>query len=185
LTNEIIFMDLTIRIDPTTRHLTFETFQKTMNLYLYIPPNSAHPEGLLRGLIFGRMRAYWIQNTDKKNFVRMARLLCQRLMARGYSKLLLMPLFTEAAKRVSHESNNEPALGIVPKKEEKPIFFHLPFHPRGIHRTTIRKTFNATLKKLLPTRPLTVAVSRPKSLGDRVCHTKLPDVPGHNPNDYL
>jgi hypothetical protein len=59
LTDEIIFMDLTIQIDPLSNRLIFETFQKAMNLYLYIPPNSAHPEGLLRGLIFGRLRAYW------------------------------------------------------------------------------------------------------------------------------
>jgi hypothetical protein len=189
LTNEIIFMDLTIRIDPLTNRLTFETFQKAMNLYLYIPPNSAHPGGLLQGLIFGRMRAYWYQNTEKKNFVRMAKLLSQRLIARGYSKKLLTPLFIEAAKRLSRLDSTDKRTSVIATatdaSEEKPIFFHLPYHPRGVQRTTIRKTFDTTLKKLLPNRPLTVAVSRQRNLGDRVCRTKLPDVPGYNPSDFL
>jgi hypothetical protein len=190
LTNEIIFMDLTIRIDPFSNRLTYETFQKAMNLYLYIPPNSAHPQGLLRGIVFGRMRAYWNQNTEKKNFVRMAKLLAQRLIVRGYSKKLLIPLFIEATERLSrldderriHSASSETA---TEANDPKPIFFHLPYHPRGIARTTIRKTFDTTLKKLMPQRPLIVAVSRPKNLGDRVCRTRLPDVPGYNPSDLI
>jgi hypothetical protein len=189
LTDEIIFMDLKIKIDPFSNHLTYETYQKSMNLYLYIPPNSAHPQGLLRGLIFGRMRAYWHQNTDKKNFVRMAKLLAQRLIARGYSKQVLTPLFIEATERLNHLDNESKLQGATTtvsateEKDKKPIFFHLPFHPRGIKRATIRKTFDASLKKLLPSRSLIVAVSRQKNLGDRVCRTRLPDVPGNNPSD--
>ena len=191
LTNEIIFMDLKITINPFSNRLTYETYQKSMNLYLYIPPNSAHPQGLLRGLIFGRMRAYWHQNTEKKNFVRMAKLLAQRLIARGYSKQVLTPLFIEATERLDRVYNDRSErLGAInqvsanKEKESKPIFFHLPFHPRGITRATIRKTFDASLKKLLPHRSLIVAVSRPKNLGDRVCRTRLPDVPGNNPSDF-
>ncbi len=184
-------MDLKITIDPESDRLTCETHQKSMNLHLYIPPNSAHPTGLLRGLVFGRMRACWHQNTDKANFVRMAKLLSDRLIARGYSKKVLLPLFIEAAKRLDHlddESKQGRAIATTLAPEEeltKPIFFHLPYHPRGIQRTTIRKTFDASLKKLLPKRSLTVAVSRAKNLGDRVCRTRLPDVPGYNPSDFI
>jgi hypothetical protein len=164
LTDSIIFMDLTIRIDPTCNRLTFQTYQKDMNLYLYIPPNSAHPEGMLRGLVFGRLRSYWIQNTEKKNFVKMAKLLSERLVARGYSKQILTPLFIEATERLSRlqtaSTKRGEAMAGHPKKEKKPLFFHLPFHPRGIQRTTIQKTFDTTLQTLvLPNRPLTVTVS--------------------------
>ncbi len=183
LTDEIIFMDLRITIDPFTNGIVYETYQKDMNLYLYIPPNSAHPQGLIRGLVFGRMRAYWNQNTDKQNFVKMAKRLAHRLIARGYSMQQLAPLFFEATERLSIRADQ----GKVESAAEnlKPIFFHLPYHPRGITRTTIRKTFDSSLKKLLPDRRLIVAVSRPKSLGDRVCRTRLPDVPGNNPSDLI
>ena len=188
LTDEIIFMDLRIKIDPFSNQLVYETYQKSMNLYLYIPPNSAHQHGVLRSLIFGRIQAYWHQNTEEYNFVKMAALLAQRLIARGHSRQILTPLFVEATERFTHlDSKNqqgaitaEPAAAV---EDIKPIFFHLPYHPRGIQRTTIRKTFDATLKKVLPHRPLIVAVSRPKNLGDRVCRTRLPDVPGNNPSD--
>jgi hypothetical protein len=188
LTDEIIFMDLRIKIDPFSNCLVYETYQKSMNLYLYIPPTSAHPQGVLRSLVFGRLQAYWHQNTEKKNFVKMAALLAQRLMARGYSKQLLTPLFIEATERLSSLDDNKQQGAITAElaaaaKDKKPIFFHLPYHPRGIQRTTIRKIFDASLKKVLPHRPLIVAVSRPKNLGDRVCQTRLPDVPGNNPSD--
>ena len=41
--DSLIFLDLRILIGPD-RHLVFQTYQKPMNLYLYIPPGSAHPE---------------------------------------------------------------------------------------------------------------------------------------------
>ena len=56
LTNKLNFLDLTITIDPATRKLIFETYQKTTSLYNYIPPHSAHPPGVLKSMIFGRLR---------------------------------------------------------------------------------------------------------------------------------
>jgi hypothetical protein len=54
-----MFLDLWISIGPD-RHLTFQTYQKPMIMYLYITPGSAHPEKMLRSLIFGRLRAHWL-----------------------------------------------------------------------------------------------------------------------------
>jgi hypothetical protein len=155
LTDEIVFMDLTIQIDTLSgNRLIFETFQKSMNLCLHMPPNSAHPEGLLRGLMFGRLRACWHQNANKRNFVKMAQLLANRLFARGCSKKLLTPLFIEATERLSRleselaEHGDATSGSSATRKEDKPIFFHSPYHPRGMKRPAIRKHFNATLQKL-------------------------------------
>jgi hypothetical protein len=188
LTDEIVFMDLRIKIDPFSNRIVYETYQKSMNLHLYIPPNSAHPHGVLRSLVFGRLQACWHQNTEEYNFVKIAALLAQRLIARGYSKQILTALFVEATERLTHLDckNQQGAITVEPAaaaKDKKPIFFHLPYHPRGMQRTTIRKAFNASLQKVLPHRTLIVAASRPKNLGDRVCRTRLPDVPGNNPSD--
>ena len=51
--SELIFTNLSIGIRENRLH--FKTFQKEHNLYLYIPPLSAHLFDMFRSLIFGRL----------------------------------------------------------------------------------------------------------------------------------
>ena len=44
-------MTITIREDQIVTSL----YKKSMNLYLYIPPHSAHPPGVLTGLVSGKI----------------------------------------------------------------------------------------------------------------------------------
>jgi hypothetical protein len=60
-TRKTNFLDLNIEIKHGSLH--FSTFQKPLNLHLYIPPLSAHPQSCLKGLIAGELRRYWIQNS--------------------------------------------------------------------------------------------------------------------------
>ena len=57
LSKEVNYLDLTINFRQTISHngciLSFRLFEKALNLYLYLPPNSAHPPGILKGLIYG------------------------------------------------------------------------------------------------------------------------------------
>jgi hypothetical protein len=46
------FMDLALTLTPTGK-IDTNLFEKSQNLYLYIPPGSAHPKGMIKGLIFG------------------------------------------------------------------------------------------------------------------------------------
>jgi len=156
-----------------------------MNLYLYIPPHSAHPPGTLRSLIFGRIQAYWNQNTYKEDFLQMAKLLVQRLLARGYSQRHIMPTIREVLSKLENNNIQTTVPAAEPSAELNQIFFHLPYHPRGIQRTTIRSIYQQTLGPILTDRRLTVAVSRPRNLRDRLSKTVLKDVPGHNPSDLL
>ena len=187
----LVFMDLNISIGPH-RRIVYSTFQKEMNLYLYIPPGSAHPKNMIRGLVFGRLRAYWLQNTRRQDFYRMATLLARRLMARGYTLQQLLPLFKEAELRLTtlrravHRNTVTPTPTTVDAKI-KPIFFHLRFHPRGIQRRQqVRAAYAETLAPLLEQdRRLVVAVSRPRNLRDRVCTTRLPNITDNSPSDFI
>jgi hypothetical protein len=161
-----------------------------MNLYLYIPPGSAHPSNMIYGLIYGRLRSYRLQNTDTRDFNQMAILLARRLCARGYSLHTLLPYFQKAATRLLAA---DPRIILEPtampqtdsNDEDKPMIFHLPHHPRGITRLQVREAYSATLGPLIPERRLLIAVSRPKNIRDRVCRTRLPDLPGTNPSDFI
>ena len=55
LSTSVDFLDLTIAIDKN-RHVYTKTYEKPMNLYLYIPPASAHPPGIFRSVVFGNLK---------------------------------------------------------------------------------------------------------------------------------
>ncbi|KAL7548490.1 hypothetical protein ACHAWF_011773, partial [Thalassiosira exigua] len=46
----VVFLDLNIRIERNA--IKTSTYQKPINLYQYIPPSSAHPPGMMRGIMF-------------------------------------------------------------------------------------------------------------------------------------
>jgi hypothetical protein len=69
--NNLVFLDQCISI--TTMHqIHFKMFQKEHNLYLYIPPGSAHPKNMLFGSGPPDCR---LQNTSTDGFIKMAILL--------------------------------------------------------------------------------------------------------------
>jgi hypothetical protein len=51
LWKEIDLMALTLSVTP--KGIQNWLFEKPLNLYLYIPPHSAHTPGILHGLVFG------------------------------------------------------------------------------------------------------------------------------------
>jgi hypothetical protein len=75
-TRKTNFLDLNIEIKHSNLH--FSTFQKPLNLHLYIPPLSAHPQSCIKGLIAGEIRRYWIQNTPN-DFQTLVRKFIERL----------------------------------------------------------------------------------------------------------
>ncbi len=144
---------------------------------------------MVGGLIFGRLRAYWLQNTHLSDFYAMAVLLNRRLMARGYSFPTLKPLFEEASVRLQNQLSQRRVIHHQPPDPNDPakkaIIFHLEYHPRGIQRSQVRQVYSDTLAPFLPDRNLILAVSRPRNLRDRVCSTRLPDILGENPSDLI
>lgn len=189
-TQMINFMDQTITIHPTTNEIHFKTYQKPMSLYQYIPPHSAHPAGVLKSLIFGRLRKYYLDNSNKKDLIYYMTLLIKRLLKQGYKRKILNTYFQEALvniqqkqkqnnnnkKHTTEESNTN--------ENEDVLYYHLPFHPRGIQRENIQQEYTTHLQKRLP-HTLTVAISRPRNLKDRLCNSRLPYVLGNNPSNFL
>jgi hypothetical protein len=133
LQKEIAFMDLTLRV--TRNGIQTRLYEKPLNLYLYIPPHSAHAPGILRGLVFGmterifRLTSRW---QDKQSALRN---LFLRLCTRGYTSTQLRPLFESALARIDNRPLPDPWY------HEKRCFLHLPFHPQDPRSATVQRLF--------------------------------------------
>ena len=202
LTTTVNFLDLSISINAD-RHIETRTYQKAMNLYLYLPPQSAHPPSVIRGMIYGLLRKYRGQHTNREHYIEMTVFLYRRLRARGWEAALLKSLFEEATAKVELQ---RPSKTQERKTTDgRRIFIHTEFHPNGIARKKIRqaymetcgdafsdlKTENGSTMKLIET---TIAYSRPKNLRDLLTSAKLREVEGRgvstffrptNPTDLL
>ena len=55
------FLDLTITIEEGA--IVSRTYQKPINLFQYISPNSAHPPWMIKGIISSMSSRYYYQNT--------------------------------------------------------------------------------------------------------------------------
>jgi hypothetical protein len=81
-TEHTTFLDLNINVEKSS--LTFSTYQKPLNLYLYLPPLSAHLLNRRKGLIKGEMQRVWQQNSAT-GFQELIVKFIERLHARGHS----------------------------------------------------------------------------------------------------
>jgi hypothetical protein len=91
------FLDLTIEI-TNDGEIKTKTFQKAMNLYLYLCPSSAHQPGVLnKGLIFGSLQRYWRQNSATADYQHRVHKLYDHLQDRGHREEDITPIFHEAS----------------------------------------------------------------------------------------
>jgi len=152
-----------------------------MNLYLYIPARSAHPPSCLKGLIMGEKRRSWIQN-NKADFTTILAKFIQRLTERGHKLEDLAPLFNQAAAALDtnilrqSQQNSD--------KNDRTIFLHWEYHPKGIKRPVLRKLFDTYLAPVLDYEKMVVAVSRPPNLKDLLTRAALP-ADSHAENNTL
>jgi len=164
---QVHFLDLNITINKGK--ITTSTYQKDMNLYLYIPPRSAHPSSCLKGLLHGELQRYWIQN-NPTDFQEMAYKFIQRLLARGHTIDELTPLLLQAASHLNTARTVD-----LPKNTQNAdtLFIHWQHHPQGLQRRHLHQIYNATLKQDAPYSKMTVAVSRPTNLRDLLVRAQL------------
>ena len=70
-----------------------------MTLYLYIPPHSAHPPGVLTGLMSGNILHIHSLCSDKADINRRMKEFYVRFLVYGYEGDLLIPAFTKVITR--------------------------------------------------------------------------------------
>ena len=199
------FLDLTIKID-SMGNITTETYQKPMNLFLYITPNSAHPPGLMKSLVFGLLNTYYIQNSKIDNFYKMIRLLFNRLQDRGHKAEDLQDLFLDAVDKIQQKYSSTVDRNLQKVNDssiDNCLYFHIPYHPRDISRKKIRDLYekicenepnnlgsfksltNDESGKTMKIDRLTVAYHRPKILRDLLCPSALAESNSCKVSDFV
>jgi hypothetical protein len=136
LSTSVNFLDLTITFKPD-RSLSTRTFQKEMNLYLYLCPSSSHPPGVWKGLIFGSIQRFWLQNSDPIDYQNVVSAFFRQLCERGHHPKKIAPLFIEGANSVDRNLYPKtPTRAPKPKtaRDDRPLFFHLQYHPLEVPR---------------------------------------------------
>ena len=172
------FLDLTLTIRG--RRVETRTYQKKMNLYLYLPPSSAHPRSCIDGTIFGCVRRYFLQNTHRSDYVRFVVLLYRRLLARGWDRDYIKPVILRACSKMESIARSQPAKSREDKVDDL-LFVHLQFHPEDISRRRLRHLYDATcgpvLESTIGARRIVVAYSRPPNIGEYVTQAELHEAP--------
>ena len=137
------FLDITINLNRQKGEFLCTTLQKPMNLFLYIFEHSAHPPGLIVSILYSLLKTYWYQNTKQKDYIKMARLLFNRLTSKGFKTDPLSIIFLEAATKI--ENSLHSSFSITPLEDKisfkNQLFFHIPYHQRDIPRLRIRNEY--------------------------------------------
>ena len=182
LTSSTTFLDLTITIKNQKIHTT--TFQKDLNLYLYIPPTSAHPTSCFKGLIVGELLRYWNQNSSSEDFINITNNFILRLLQRGHLLRDITPILQSAASTIDNTLNHR-SRSIMDHQQDDTLYIHWQFHPKGIDKGKLRQLYNNTLQHNDNFTNMRIAMSRPTNLRDILCRTNIPTIPNNNTSDIL
>lgn len=188
LSLSVDFLDLTISIEAN--RITTKTYQKALNLYQYIMPNSAHPPWMMRGIIYSLMRNYYRQNTKMSDYVSMGVKLFQRHVARGWSRIVMKEYILSADIKLRSNKNPTSVTSQPqePASNKERLFIHLEYHPNDIPRKRIREIYNQhcseVFERVLSIKQTTVCYSRAKNIKDTVTKAKLHQAPGQEASKF-
>jgi hypothetical protein len=190
LTDRVDFMDLTINIHGNRVETTL--YEKALNLYLYIPPHSAHPPGVLNGLVLGNIHRIFTLCSTNSKIKELITMFYDRLIVRGYKDRDIRPLFETGIARMRQRALETTTPNPQPEEENNTrVFFHVPYNPGDPNSQAFQKLWRDTVVKpdgktseMLPNLindaghvlgfdRMTVAYSRCPSLGNTLSYRKL------------
>jgi hypothetical protein len=124
-----IFLDITATLDNNNNCNT-DIFQKTLNKYLYIPPVSNHSPSVFKNLIVSEIRRYRLLCSSEDKFLSVVAMFKQRLLARGYSSIMMKPLFANLPARTTVLANlldrNDTRSNTIKKSKNPLITIRIP-----------------------------------------------------------
>ena len=135
-------MDLTISIQEY--RITNTLFEKQLNLYLYIPPHAAHPQGVNNGIICGQIHLITNLCNEKDDHKSLIRKFCRRLIKRGYNRQNILPMFEKSilhSKKKALTSVPSPPQKLYDQIKTQQLFFHVIYHPDNVNSFELQRKF--------------------------------------------
>ena len=200
LANSAIFLDMELTITDQT--VSTKLYEKILNLYLYISPYSAHPPGVLSGLVIGNILRIYHLCSEPSQRTTYYKMFFQRLRARGYLPSQLNNLFQRAFilaktkpmpstknKRLERENiRNTNVNNNTSKTEDNSAILHIPFHPKSPNSKQIQQLFRTTFlgkdSSVAGLDKLIVANSRPRNLGEILSYRRIESFDGPSVSSY-
>ena len=108
--------------------LDLSLYQKTLNLYLYLPFSSFHTIATKRAFVSGELRRYTTHCSSREKFILFRKLFFYRLLRRGYPAAFLKPLF----KKAHYDRRQDylfPCALAHKKHSAAPLVFSIPHNP--------------------------------------------------------
>ena len=124
-------MTISIRKDP----IITSPYEKTMNLYLYIPLHSSHPPGVLTRLVSGNILQIHSLCSEQDDIDLRMKEFYVRLLVCGYQRDLMIPVFTKGITGSRAFIKRGSVQRCVPDKDKDTqghVFFHLTYHPSDL-----------------------------------------------------
>ena len=135
-------MDMTISINNSNKIET-TLYKKRLNLHLYIPPHSAHPPGLLPGIVYGTLFCIFTLCSDNEDKLQRTKVFFKRLIACGYKGNDIRTLVHKAITR--EKAYNGPVH--AEDDNHNSVILHLPFHPNDPASSRIQAAWRTHIAK--------------------------------------
>jgi len=200
--NTVNYLDITLTIN--NGQISSDLFEKKLHLYLYLPSASAHPPGVLKGLVAGSILRIVRLTSNPLTRKRHLQNFYRRLLARGYNPSHILPIFNKYLRQYYRDTTTAtvappPATATPNGTHENTIFMHLPFHPLNPPSIKVQQLFRKHLLKENLCNPyasvplyklsngrgkqlginrMIVAYHRPKNIGNLVTPRHIDRLPG-------
>ena len=194
LSTSAVFLDITITIE--NNNTTTNLYEKALNKHLYLPACSAHPLGVLHGLIAGHMFGAYSLCTDKKDAIASIKKLWFHLHERGYASDTLNNIF-----KLAHQNRRTYAPPTQVREPHSPHwFFKIPYHPQDPPSSKIQEAWEKAVATPKLARPLAnvdvkfrtlghrrfiVCYNRPHNLGNLLSYRKILPTFGSNVSSFI
>jgi hypothetical protein len=199
-----VFLDLRLTIRNGKIHSTL--YEKSMNLYLYLPPHSAHPSGVLKGLVAGMLLRILRLTSDPSTRKAHVQRFFKRLLTRGWPADRIRPIFDKYIQRLNQQhvcQSTNPAISNEPR--QNPVFLHINYHPLDPPSSIIQQLFDTHVLRSKSKNPynrplaemknregietginrLIVCYHRPPNLGNLLSPRKFDSRPGLTVSEHF